>query len=91
MEETKNTTEEMFDLIPTDTIDSVTAEPESDEDGLSTPLAMLIGAGIALGVSAVSKTAIKWYRKRKAAKACRESSDEPVDVDEEDIITVDEE
>ena len=91
MEETKNTTEEMFDLIPTDTIDSVAAEPESDEGGLSTPLAMLIGAGIALGVSAISKTAIKWYRKRKATKAYRDGSDEPVYVDEEDIVIVDEE
>lgn len=87
MEENKNINEELYDIVPIEDIDEVSSADTGDS-GLSTPLAMLIGAGIALGVSAVSKRAVKWYKDRKAAKAVSgEKAEEPPEVFEGEIVT----
>lgn len=90
MEENKIINEE-YDIVPIEEIEEVCSDDAGDS-GLSTPLAMLIGAGIALGVSAVSKRAIKWYKGRKAAKAAAgEKTEEPSEVLEGELVTEDEE
>lgn len=82
MEENKTINEEMFDLIPMEDVDT-----ETDDSGLSTPMAMLIGGGIALGIAAAGKAALRWYKRRKAAKSAPQTVPE-TEESEDDYVEV---
>ena len=66
-----------------------TIEVESEDTGMSTGVAMLIGAGVTLAVGAAVKFGKKGIAAIKAKRALRKpDGDEPVEVTDEDIEKV---
>lgn len=82
-DEIMNTEDEVMDT------EIATAEAESEETGIGTGVAMLIGAGLTLAVGAAVKVGKKLYAKYKAKKELRKpNDDDAVEVTDEDIENV---